>query len=193
MKKKTRNKIDGLFVPLLLATIDSPAWRAMSHGARSLYVALKRRCNQNDDVFLSGRVAGREINSHRDEVMRWFGELQHFGFIMQTRAGHLGVDGMGKAARWRLTELRYRGKPATKDFTRWDGTPYETESRPGKPGHPWPGKPGHPGQNPNKTLARFSGPYLESNHLRAVDERPCPPYAASALVLRPARCRRARQ
>ena len=27
------------FVPLLVSTLDSRAWRAMSHGARSLYVA----------------------------------------------------------------------------------------------------------------------------------------------------------
>ena len=31
------------FVPLILTTLDSPAWKAMSHGARSLYVALRRR------------------------------------------------------------------------------------------------------------------------------------------------------
>jgi len=31
------------FVPLLIATLDTPAWRALSHGARSLYVGLKRR------------------------------------------------------------------------------------------------------------------------------------------------------
>jgi hypothetical protein len=152
VNKKTKNKIDGLFVPLLLSTLDSPAWQAMSHGAKALYVALKRRCNEND-VFLSGRVAARELNSHRDQIMRWFGELEHFGFIVQTRAGHLGVDGKGKAAQWRLTELPYRGKPPTRDFLRWNGTPFKTESRPGKPDHSRPGKPGHPGPE-NRTTRR---------------------------------------
>lgn len=36
------------FVPLLIATLDSPAWRAMSHGAHMLYVALKRHWNQKN-------------------------------------------------------------------------------------------------------------------------------------------------
>ena len=31
------------FVPLLTETLDAAAWRAMSHGAQMLYVALKRR------------------------------------------------------------------------------------------------------------------------------------------------------
>jgi hypothetical protein len=35
--------IGGQFVPLLHATLDSPAWKAMSPGARILYLALKRR------------------------------------------------------------------------------------------------------------------------------------------------------
>ena len=43
MGKSKHGKIDGQFVPLLHATMDCPAWRAASHGARSLYIALKRR------------------------------------------------------------------------------------------------------------------------------------------------------
>src|SRR5688572_28742590 len=41
-QKHTKNKLPP-FVPLLIATLDSAAWRTMSHGARSLYIALKRR------------------------------------------------------------------------------------------------------------------------------------------------------
>jgi hypothetical protein len=141
MKKKRTNKIDGLFVPLLIATIRSPAWRAMSHGAKSLYVALKQRYNStidnNGKVFLSLRDAAQELQSHRDHIARWYRDLQHYGFVVQVQPGCLGVDGKGKTAHWRLTELAYLGKPPTRDFLRWDGTPFtgrKKESRPPKMG-----------------------------------------------------------
>ncbi|MFY9770374.1 MAG: hypothetical protein WAK04_09105 [Xanthobacteraceae bacterium] len=137
MTKKRTSKIDGPFVPLLIATIDSPAWRAMSHGAHSLYVALKRRYNpsidNNGEIFLSLRRAAQELQSHPDYIARWYRELQHYGFVVQIQPGCLGADGKGKTAHWRLTELAYRSKPPTRDFLRWDGTPFmnrKTESRP---------------------------------------------------------------
>jgi hypothetical protein len=76
----------GPFVPLLKETLASPAWRAMSHGARSLYVALKARYNQNNHnngrLFISQRNASKEVGSASDQIARWFRELQHFGFIV---------------------------------------------------------------------------------------------------------------
>jgi hypothetical protein len=64
------------FVPLLIDTLDTPAWRALSHGARSLYVSLKRRYSQNTHnngrIFLSERSAEKEMRSHRDQIRRWF-------------------------------------------------------------------------------------------------------------------------
>jgi hypothetical protein len=131
------------FVPLLIDTLDTPAWRAMSHGARSLYVALKRRyghnIHNNGRLFLSHRDAAEEIGSHRDEVGRWYRELQHYGFIVLQTAGVLGVEGRGQAPRWRLTELGYMRDPPTRDFLRWNGKRFKkTESRPGNGGHPVP-------------------------------------------------------
>jgi hypothetical protein len=53
------------FVPLLKETLDCPAWRAMSHGARSLYVALKRRYNRdihnNGRIYLAQRTAAEKL------------------------------------------------------------------------------------------------------------------------------------
>jgi hypothetical protein len=44
----SKKKHDGPhFVMVTETVLDSPAWRAMSHGARSLYIALKRRYWQN--------------------------------------------------------------------------------------------------------------------------------------------------
>jgi hypothetical protein len=118
------------FVPLLRETLSTLAWRAMSHGARSLYVALKARVNNdgrnNGHVFLPTRAACAETGSSNEQIVRWFRELQHYGFIVQTSAGYLGVDGHGKAPHWRLTELGSRAADGTldlptRDFLQWSG------------------------------------------------------------------------
>jgi hypothetical protein len=54
-------------------------------------------------------------------VLRWFRELQHYGFIVMTEAGHLGIDGKGKAPHWRLTELGCGIDPPTANFRHWNG------------------------------------------------------------------------
>jgi hypothetical protein len=118
------------FVPLLKETLQTPAWRATSHGARSLYVALRGRvandCRNNGRVFLPTRAACVETGSSSEQIVRWFEELQHYGFIVQMAAGHLGVEGQGKAPHWRLTELGARNADGnldmpTRDFLRWPG------------------------------------------------------------------------
>jgi hypothetical protein len=137
------------FVPMLKDTNKERAWIAMSHGARSLYMALKSRYNQRlgNAVYLSVRVAAAEIGSNKDYVARWFRELQYYGFIVQISAGCLGLDGKGKAPHWRLTEVHYHGEPPTRDFKNWSGEKFreqkspktlpteKTESRPSKWGH----------------------------------------------------------
>ena len=60
-------------------------------------------------------------------IRRGFLELQHYGFIVMTRGGYLGLDGQGKATHWRLTELGYMTDPPTKDYLRWDGVLFETK------------------------------------------------------------------
>jgi hypothetical protein len=57
MGKSKHGKIEGPFLPLLNATMDSPAWLAMSHGAKWLYVALKRKSNSGPRAYLSYRDA----------------------------------------------------------------------------------------------------------------------------------------
>lgn len=112
------------FVPLFKSSMKTRAWRAMSHGAKSLYVALKWRHNTKlqNAVYLSARVAARELGSHKDYITRWHRELQHYGFTVVVTPGHLGVEGTGKAAHLRLTECWYQGQPPTRDFERWDGS-----------------------------------------------------------------------
>jgi DNA-binding transcriptional MocR family regulator len=130
-RRDRKGRADRLppFVPLLKATLASPAWRAMSHGARSLYVSLKARYNSgqhnNGRVFVSQRTASQEIGSSYAEIARWFRELQYYGFLVQTKGGSLGLNGKGTAPHWRLTECGYMNDPPTRDFGRWDGTKFK--------------------------------------------------------------------
>ncbi len=116
------------FVPLLRETISTPAWRALSHGARSLYIAHKQRYSNNlrnnGRLYLSSRDAAEELGSNRESILRWFQELEYYGFIVKTQAGALGVDGKGKAPHWRLTEIGYMADLPTRDFIRWNGVKF---------------------------------------------------------------------
>jgi hypothetical protein len=138
--KHAAHKINGTFVPLLLETIDTPAWRALSHGAKVLYLALKRRYNptidNNGKIYLPQRAAQKELGSGRTQIHRWFRELEHFGFIVMISPGHLGLDGKGRAPRWRLTELPCDGKAPTRDFARWNGVPLKNKTLVQKAGPP---------------------------------------------------------
>jgi hypothetical protein len=153
----SKKKHDGPhFVMVTETVLDSAAWRAMSHGARSLYIALKRRYwpnrKNNGHIYLPQREAAKGLGSNITEIVRWFRELQYYGFIVMMSPGCLGVDGKGRAPRWRLTEVAYmRGTSSkgmedmpTMDFLKWDGVRFskhqsggdrpkpKTESRSGK-------------------------------------------------------------
>jgi hypothetical protein len=104
------------FVPYLKETMQEPAWKAMSLGARMLYLHIKARYNKqshnNGRLYLSTRTAAKELGgSSLHQVGRWFRELQHYGFIVMTAGSCLGVDGKGRASKWRLTELGYMNDP----------------------------------------------------------------------------------
>jgi hypothetical protein len=135
MKKKTTLP---KFVALFDETIDAPAWRALTMGARALYVALKRKLNyeknNNGKIFLAHRSAARELGADKAHVARWYRELQFYGFIVMTEPSGLGVNGKGRAAKWRLTEWECDGKSGTRDFLKWGGKIFKSPSA--KSGHP---------------------------------------------------------
>ena len=129
MSKKDSG-IYGQFVPLHHAMLDAPAWCAMSHGARSLYIALRRRVPRGrNQAFLSYRQAEIELRSSRRKIAEWFKELEYYGFLVLASHGCLGVDGKGKSPHWRLTELGTTSKtspeglpePPTRDYLSWEG------------------------------------------------------------------------
>jgi hypothetical protein len=132
MGKSKHGRIDGQFVPVLASTMDAPAWRAMSHGARVLFVSLKRKVPRDTNrAFISYRDACKELGSGSNKIREWFAELQHYGFIVLHHPGSLGVDGKGRAPLWRLTELGNKkgadGLPEwpTRDFLKWDGVLFD--------------------------------------------------------------------
>jgi hypothetical protein len=145
-RKKDKGRLPS-FVPMFKETLATPAWRSMSHGARSLYLALKlRHVKNNGRIYLSQRDARVELQSGFEEIGNWFRELQHYGFIVMMRPGCLGIDGKGLAPHWRLTELPYLEIPPTREFNRWNGAKFKrhirlarkTESRTGNAEHPAP-------------------------------------------------------
>jgi hypothetical protein len=132
--KRSKGKIGGPFVPMLKDTMKTPAWRATSHGARSLYGVLKGRYNTRlqNSVYVAGRDAVKELgsHSHRDNVRRWFRELDYYGFIRMVSPAHHGVNDHGKAPHYRLTEECYLGKSPARDFLNWDGVPFHEQKSP---------------------------------------------------------------
>ena len=110
------------FVPLFKATMKTPAWAVLPHGAKALYVLLMWQYNTHlqNHVFLSTRDAERKLGSSRRYVSLWFQALEHYGFIVMLNPGGPGVDGQGKAPHYRLTECWYAGKAPTRDFEAWE-------------------------------------------------------------------------
>jgi hypothetical protein len=132
-RKRDKGRISGPFVPMLKATMKEPAWIALSHGARSLYVALKGHYNSRlgNAVYLSARVAAKEMGAtSKSGITRLFRELQYYGFVVMITPGHLGIEGRGKAPHWRLTEEWFAGEPPTRDYQRWDGKKFHEQKPP---------------------------------------------------------------
>jgi hypothetical protein len=117
---------------MIRGTLKQPAWIATSHPARSLYLSLRARYNTRlqNAVYLSARDAAEELGSSKNYVGRWFRELEYYGFIRMVAPGCLGVDGMGRAPHWRLTEEFYLGQTPTRDYLNWDGEKFREQKGP---------------------------------------------------------------
>jgi hypothetical protein len=132
--RKDKGRIEGPFVPMLISTRKSAAWRAMSPYAREVYITLKSRysieARNNGRIYVSDRDGAEETGFNKDTVGRALRELKHFGFIVMTEPGCLGFDGKGKAPHWRLTELGYMLEPPTRDFLKWNGELFHEQKSP---------------------------------------------------------------
>lgn len=124
MARKSFKRGAGKFVQLPHALISEWHRLGLSCGARALHVELIRRFNgsNNGRVYLPTREAATALGVTRNTVSRYLTELQACGFIVETRAAHLGIEGKGRASEWRLTHLACDGWGPTMDFRK-------TESR----------------------------------------------------------------
>jgi hypothetical protein len=106
----------------------------MSPYAREVYHSLRSRysldARNNGRIYLSARDGAEETGFDLKTVARALRELRHYGFMVMTEAGCLGVEGKGKAPHWRLTELGYRGEPPTRDFLKWSGEMFHEQKSP---------------------------------------------------------------
>jgi hypothetical protein len=123
---KRNRKSEGPFVAVPKAIMAAPAWRAMSHGGRLLWIELRGwlrndRLN-NGKMFLSCRDAAPAIGTKSlRSIVRWYAENEHYGFLRKISEGFLGVEGRGIAPHYRFTDLAHGTHPATRDYEKWDG------------------------------------------------------------------------
>jgi hypothetical protein len=134
-KRRRKNRLPP-FIALIKATMATPAWRAMSPGARLLNIALRGHLRNdhlnNGKVFLSCRDAAEAIGVAASSIVRWYAENEHYGFLRKTSEGFLGADGRGIAAKYRFTEFPRGTHPPTRDFEKWDGELYSARGGRGR-------------------------------------------------------------
>src|SRR5215831_18789495 len=161
-KQRRKNRLPP-FVPLIKSTMAAPAWRAMSPGARMLYIELRGRLRNdyanNGKVFLSDRNAAKAVGVTPGSIVRYYAENEHFGFLRKTSEGFLGADGRGIAAHYRFTEFPHGTHPPTRDFEKWDGELFVYRPRPGR----------RKKQNP---VCRNHTPRVQEPHIRNGSESP---------------------
>jgi hypothetical protein len=119
------------WVSIIRQTMKSEAWRALSVGARATFLELKKNYNTNvqNAVFLSARDGAKNLGVSKNTVGKWLHELEHYGFVAKVQGAHLGISGVGKAARYRITDCNYASKPPTLEFESWDGVLYEAKKQ----------------------------------------------------------------
>jgi hypothetical protein len=129
-RSKDRGKLPP-FVAIFRHTIKTPAWHALSVGAQATFLALRVNYNTKaqNSVFLSSRKGAKLFGVSKNTVCKWLHELEHYGFIVMVQGAHLGLQGTGKAAHYRLTDSYYAGQPPTYDFQNWDGVLYVPKKR----------------------------------------------------------------
>ena len=134
-KQRRKNRLPP-FIPLIKATMATPAWRAMSPGARLYNIEMRGRLRNdyanNGKVFLSCRTAAKALGVTPGSIVRYAAENEHYGFLRKTSEGFLGADGRGVAAHYRFTEFPHGTHPATRDFEKWNGEPFVYTPRRGR-------------------------------------------------------------
>ena len=80
-------------------------------------------------VHSSARTGAKELGASKNTVGKWLRELEHYGFVVKVRGAHLGSEGYGKAALYRLTDRWYAGQAPTYDCQNWSGELFEPKKQ----------------------------------------------------------------
>lgn len=131
----------GKVTVMRLSVMQVPAWQALSLSAQALYPWIKYewrgdKFNNNGQLRLSVRQAADRMGCNIKTTMRAFQDLQAKGFIIQTEGACLGVDGMGKAPAYELTEIVPAGSkgPGKQLFRNWsEGHDFPVKLTPTRP------------------------------------------------------------
>ncbi|MCB6178103.1 helix-turn-helix domain-containing protein [Rhodobacter sp. Har01] len=98
------------------ATMQSPAWAALSSSAQALYPFIKLewrgpKSNNNGRIRFSYRQAAEALGIMPNTAMRAFHDLQAKGFLVVTELGALGSDGDARGPCYEVTELNMPERP----------------------------------------------------------------------------------
>src|SRR5215510_58664 len=111
-KRKRASRFPGVYVIVPKLIMQTEAWRAMSPGARLLWIDLlgwlRNDGLNNGTIGRSCRDAAKSIGTKSSRsIVRWFAENEHFGFLRKTSEGFLGSNGRGIFAKYRFTDLAH--------------------------------------------------------------------------------------
>lgn len=105
--KKGRSKHGPAFVQLHKFMLRTPAWRELSHAARSAYieVAVIYNGTNNGEIAMAARTLADALACSRNTAARALIELEDAGFLEPTRIGSFARKNR-KASEYRLTMFR---------------------------------------------------------------------------------------
>jgi len=120
MSKRRRTNPNNKFVMIERWFWRCPAWQALPHAARSLYIELEMRFTgqNNGDLELSVRRAMELIGCSYNYTSKMFGQLEDKGFIKARQRGSFTWKAR-HSTMWILTLHEYLGRDPTKDFMKW--------------------------------------------------------------------------
>lgn len=147
----------------------------MSGGPKAAFIVLKLNYSYDmqNAVFLSARDGAEQLGVSKDTVGTYLRELEHYGFIAMVRGAHLSIEGKGKSALYRITDCGYAGKPATREFEKWDGVLFDPEEQKAvgkKPAHKKkPQQPVRKTRTPCPKNSDTEGPQMDLNGNKCPD------------------------
>lgn len=108
------------FAKLIRHMMEEPAWRALSSSAQAAYPWFKLEwrgpaSNNNGKIRLSVRQLGERMGVRPDTAAEATRDLQRKGFLYQTEAAYLGVEGAAKCPAYEITELKMPGTEKQQD------------------------------------------------------------------------------